>query len=177
MSKKFVYLKRFNEEYSGEECDFQTFKELMFDISDYYECEFEDHSNAVPEFPGGSANKYYTCEIKLPNFGSIDTDDLYFNCNYLRDLIGFPDEPGGVNFNNVKSTINSQNNRLIDLKSKIDSIVDMNKKVNEIFEILENQIVPRFEEFSNFESFSIGYDDTMGWGEIIKIYFDFPESE
>lgn len=170
MSKKFVYLKRFNEEYSGEECDFQTFKELMFDISDYYECEFEDHSNT-------EGDKHYSCEIKLPNFGRIDTDDLYYNCNYLRDIIGYPDEPGGVDFNEVRSTINGQNNRLIDLKSKIDSIVDMNKKVSEIFEILESQIVPRFEEFSNFESFSIGYDKYSDWDEIIKIYFDFPESE
>ena len=42
--KKLVYLKKFNEA-SEEECDFETFKEIMMDLSDYFQCEFHDYTN------------------------------------------------------------------------------------------------------------------------------------
>jgi hypothetical protein len=39
--KKLIYLKKFNESTSGE-CDFETFKEIMMELSDYFHCEFHD---------------------------------------------------------------------------------------------------------------------------------------
>jgi len=45
-----------------------------------------------------------------------------------------------------------------------------NNKIKKIFRILEEEIVPRFQNFSNFESCSIGFDV-----EIIRICFDMPE--
>ena len=49
-------------------------------------------------------------------------------------------------------------------------IIKDNNKIKKIFDILQNEIVPRFQTFSNFEQCSVGFD-----GDVIRICFDMPE--
>ena len=80
--KKLVYLKKFNEA-SEEECDFETFKEIMMDLSDYFQCEFHDYTKEDDYF--------YDCELTIPQ---IDMDqDISFNGEYLSNILPPYDDP------------------------------------------------------------------------------------
>ncbi len=128
-----------------EECDFETFKELMLDISDYYKCEFKDISDGDDnnyEFAFGAC---YLCEISLP-----DHEPIFGHSNH--DAVDIND------FN------------LSELKNKIKIINDNNNKIFSIIEIMKEYVVPRFASFSNFTSCYVFYD--TDYSNEIKITFD-----
>ena len=161
--KKLVYLKKFNEA-SEEECDFETFKEIMMDLSDYFNCEFHDYTKEDDYF--------YDCELTIPQ---IDMDqDISFNGEYLSNILPPYDDPQEIGefYNSVRYEVDNQEENLLKLKNSLDTIIANNNKIKKIFRILEEEIVPRFQNFSNFESCSIGFDV-----EIIRICFDMPEND
>ena len=152
--KKLVYLKKFNEA-SEEECDFETFKEIMMDLSDYFECEFHD------------------CELTLPQIDEeIDEQGTYLTSGYLSDVLPPTDDPQNVEglFTSLQNSVDNQLENLQKLKNNLDAIMDNNNKIKKIFRILEEEIIPRFQYFSNFESCTVGFDV-----DIIRICFDLPE--
>lgn len=141
---------RVNENEGGEECDFETFKEIMIEVSDIFTCEFSDESD---EF-------YYKCSIELPQYGMMhDAEMPKFNFDYLTDLIGWDEDPTdfmGVD-DNVRDSIRENREMIDKIKSHADDVVRSHTKLLKLFDILEEDILPRFKSFSNFVYMSIGY--------------------
>ena len=163
--KKLVYLKKFNES-SEEECDFETFKEIMMDLSDYFQCEFHDYTKEDDYF--------YDCELTIPQVDHDVDQDICLNAEYLSNILPPYDDPqeiGGF-YESVRYEVDNQEENLLKLKNNLDTIMANNNKIKKIFRILEEEIVPRFQNFSNFESCSIGFDV-----EVIRICFDMPEND
>jgi hypothetical protein len=172
--KKLVYLKKFNEA-SEEECDFETFKEIMMDLSDYFQCEFHDYTKNLDN--GFLENDYfYDCELTIPQITNDDVDEegTYLTARYLNDILPPTDDPQDVTefYTELQDSVDNQIENLQKLKNNLDVIISNNNKIKKIFKILEEEIVPRFEHFSNFKLCSIGFDV-----DIIRISFDMPEPE
>ena len=158
------YLKKFNESTSGE-MDFDTFKEIMYDLSDFFECEFKDHSG-VDDDP--DYNGFYDCWIKIPFLEeySINDDAPFFNFDYLdysNDIIPPFDDLDNINtiFENDKvyEAIQSQEDKLYKLKNDLDKIIENNAKIKNVFKIIQEHILPRFDTFSNFLQSDVGFDN------------------
>jgi hypothetical protein len=163
--KKLVYLKKFNES-SEEECDFETFKEIMMDLSDYFECDFEDYSYN---------DYFYDCKLTIPQMNDVvDEESIYLTTEYLNDVLPPTDDPLNIDelYTELKDSVDNQIENLHKLKNNLDDIIDNNSKIKKIFKILEEEIVPRFQHFSNFESCSLGFG-----GDVIRICFDMPGKE
>lgn len=164
--KKMLYLKKFNESSSGE-CDFETFKEIMMDLSDYFECNFHDYTDN---------DYFYDCELTIPQINDevIDEEGTYLTAKYLTDVLPPTDDPDRVEnfYRSIENSVDYQLENLEKLKNNLDVIMANNNKIKKIFRILEEEIVPRFQEFSNFEMCSVGFD-----GDVIRICFDMPEEE
>lgn len=162
------HLRRFNESV-GNECDFETFKELMYDLSDYYEHSFNDHSN--------DEDPFYEIHINLNERGNyiIQDDVPYLNFEFID--IGDWEDPIPIldEVDSIYSEINSQNDKLLELKNRVDGVIRNNNQITDIFKKLES-ISPRFESFSNFEDVYIGLDK---YAPAIRISFEIkkPESE
>jgi len=146
------YLRKFNEDINNE-CDFETFKEIMYELGDDYQHSFKDYSN--------EEDPYYEILINLSESGNyaIQDDVPYLNFEFvdLSDL----DDPTTIlrdfDINDVYSEINSQNDQLLELKNRIDSVIRNNNQITDIFKRLE-LITPRFETFSNFKDVLVGFD-------------------
>jgi hypothetical protein len=169
--KKLVYLKKFNEA-SEEECDFETFKEIMMDLSDYFQCKFHDYTKNLHN--GFLENEYfYDCELTIPQItDEIDEEETYLTAKYLNDILPPTDDPQDITelYTELKESIDNKIENLQKLKNNLDDIITNNNKIKKIFKILEDEIVPRFEHFSNFQSCTVGFD-----GDIIRICFDMLE--
>lgn len=156
--------KKFNEA-EGIELDFDTFKDILSEISDEYEHIFSDlsSSNDMP---------YYDLKIILPELSQIDDNDIYFNWNYLHDFIPPSEEPvdsedllGGENL--VNQSIEYQISQYYKLKNELESMIRISEKMKLIFDTLEKEVIPRFKQFNNFQHCTLGFD-----GESLNITFD-----
>lgn len=165
------YLRKFNEDINNE-CDFETFKEIMYDLSDDYQHSFKDYSN--------EEDPYYEIHIDLNENGNyaIQDDAPYLNFEFIN--LSELDDPTTIlrdfDFNDdIYSEINSQNDKLLELKNRIDVIIRNNNQITDIFKRLE-LITPRFETFSNFKDVLVGFDK---YNPAIRISFEIkkPESE
>lgn len=162
------YLKTFkkiNESGTGE-CDFDTFKEIMYEITDDFSVvEFNDYSN----------EGFYDCWIDLRSkFRTYDGFEMNFG--YLAYII----EPYDLAYNishvledgKVYTVINSYLDKLHEVKSNIDDFIKSNEEVLKLFKNIEEFILPRFEKFDNFIQANVGirYDE-------IRITFEMVEEE
>jgi hypothetical protein len=165
--KKLLYIKKFNEA-SGEECDFETFKEIMMDLSDYFECSFHDYTK--------EGDYFYDCELTIPQISDeeVDEEGTYLTAKYLTEAIPPTDDPGNIEsiYNPLNHAVDYQLENLERLKNNIDSIIINNNKIKKIFRILQEEIVHRFQSFSNFDACTVGFD-----GDVIRICFDLPKFE
>lgn len=164
--KKMIYLKKFNEA-SEEECDFETFKEIMMELSDYFQCQFHDYTDD---------DYFYDCELTIPqiNDEEVDEEGTYLTARYLTDTLPPTDDPSNIFglYGIIHDAVDNQISNLQKLKNNLDIIMSNNNKIKKIFKLLEEEIVPRFQAFSNFEQCSIGFD-----GDVLRICFDMPETE
>ena len=164
--KNLLYLKKFNEA-SEEECDFETFKEIMMDLSDYFECVFNDYTEE---------DYFYDCELTIPQISDdeVDEEGTYLTARYLNDVLPPTDDPQNIDelYIELQDSVDNQIENLQKLKNNLDVIMTNNNKIKKIFKILEEEIVPRFQHFSNFEGCSVGFD-----GDVIRICFDMPEED
>lgn len=172
--KKLVYLKKFNES-SEEECDFETFKEIMMDLSDYFQCEFHDYTKNLDN--GFLENDYfYDCKLTIPQISDdeVDEEGTYLTARYLNDVLPPTDDPENIEsyYTSLNYSVDNQIENLEKLKNNLDIIMSNNNKIKKIFKLLQEEIVPRFQSFSNFEQCSIGFD-----GDVLRICFDMPEPE
>lgn len=166
--KKMLYLKKFNEHTSGE-CDFETFKEIMMDLSDYFECSFYDYTK--------EGDFFYDCRLTIPQISdeAIDEEGTYLTARYLNDVLPPTDDPDRVEnfYRRIENSVDYQLENLEKLKNNLDVIMANNNKIKKIFRILEEEIVPRFHTFSNFEMCSVGFD---GY-DVIRICFNMSEGD
>lgn len=151
--------KMFNES-SEIDCDFETFKDIMSEISDSYEHKFTDY---------GDVEDFYDLTIQLPELSSIDHNDIYFNWSYLNDIIRPYDDPGEIT-GDIYKYFNQQLEQYNRLMNEIENMKSKTEKVKSIFTILENEIIPRLSHFRNFYQCSIGFDN-----EGLRICFDMPQ--
>jgi hypothetical protein len=162
------YLKRWNIifEKNGPKCDLETFREIMFDLTDSY------HDVTIKQLEDG----YYECQFTLfTNIHDIIYDLPRIN---LDGVVGYIDTPDliDISIENrlIYNTINEYINNLNDFKKNIDMIINNYSKITKVFKIMENYILPRFKHFSNFQNCSIGLDEFSG---VMIITFDTDEYE
>lgn len=148
------YLKRYNfiSENKGTECDFDTFKEIMYELTDNYN---DTKFNNYEDIEG-----YYECKFNLFKHSGNDIDyDLP-----RIDIIGDVDNPENLTKEEIDtlcSTIQIYRNSLLDFKSNIDKIIENSSEIEKVLKSLKN-ILPRFEYFSNFKTCSVGIDENFG---------------
>ena len=167
--RKFKYLRKFNEKVSSGDLDFQTFKELMYDISDTYDCEFEDFSD-------DSDDPFYGCVIKL--FKNYETPVI--SLEYLSDQIPTTEDPQDIKYylfgvdsrQTIYELINNKISELEYLQQSIPVIISNNEKIASIFKLIELDILPRFETFDNFGECTIGFDNLDPY-PVIRLCFNF----
>lgn len=156
--------KKFNEADSIE-LDFDTFKDILSEISDQYEHVFTDFSSSDDE-------PFYDLKIILPELSQIDDNDIYFNWNYLNEIISPIDNPDDAenllsDENLINQSIEYQINHYYKLKNELESMIRISEKIKLIFETLEKEVIPRFKQFNNFQYCTLGFD-----GDELRITFD-----
>ena len=172
--KTFKHLRKFNEQISYGNLDFLTFKELMYDISDIYDCRFED-------FGDDEDDPFYGCVIKL--FKNYD-DVPILSLEYLSDQIPTNDDPQDIKSylygigveQTIYKLIDDKISELKYLQEKIPQIISNNNKISDIFKLIELDILPRFETFDNFGECTIGFDNVDPYPEI-RLCFQFKRSD
>ena len=168
---KLTYLKKFNEAYL-DELSFETFKEIMYELSDNYECRFHDYSKYEND-------PFFDCELLLPKPINVDFPQQDNLTEYLPPYDG-PEEIDGDTLRELNVQIDEENRQLKDLEGKINLLIERNNKVKEIISTLETDIIPRLQSFSNCQSVTLGYDSAYfiasqdKFESIIRICFDMP---
>lgn len=143
---------KFNEDIENDEvCDFETFKELMLDVSDYYKCVFANYEE----------HTYTPCYVCAILFKTLDFERTR---NIIVDS-GIYDETA-VDINEIAS-------RIKDIEKRNAILIEYNKKILSMLEIVKNDITPRFKSFSNYDSCNIGYNNSYDTDDedSIEIYF------
>lgn len=146
--KKFIYLRKFNES-SNQDLDFETFKEIMFEITDNFDAEVIDWSDNVED------EKFYECVVNTPFLKEYELPNI--------NDISLPshDWPEKIDLKGIYKEIEDREEVLERLKSIVDTILNNNSKVRDFFKIIEEYIIPRFETFENYSSCSIGYEESI----------------
>ncbi len=142
---------KFNEDIENDEvCDFETFKELMLDVSDYYKCIFTNYEEYY--YP------HYICVILFKRLDFERTRNIIIDTGVYNE--------GDVDINEIAY-------RIKDIEKINADLIEHNKKILSILEIVKNDITPRFKSFSNFDYCDIGYNDTYDTAteDSIEIYF------
>jgi hypothetical protein len=148
------YLKRFiiNEK-SGDNCDFETFKDIMLELTDNYH-------NVVFSIP---EEWYYQCQFKLYDTGNLDFDLPRID---LHSIVGYIDSPDDIEYSLdndvIYKRVDNYINNLEDFKNNIDNIIESFSKIKEVFKNIEDYILPRFKHFDNFQACSVGFDELEG---------------
>lgn len=170
---KLIYLKKFNEAYE-DELSFETFKEILFDLSDSYECQMYDYSE-------DESDPYYDCHLTLPKSINVQFRQEDNLTEYLPPFDG-PEEVDSDTLRELRKHIDEENGQLKDLEGKINLLIERNRKIKEIISTLETEIIPRLQSFSNCQSVTLGYDcqnrrRTYFSNTIIRICFDMPSED
>lgn len=156
-----------NESTSGN-CDFETFKEIMYEVTDdFTNIEFNDYTDE---------DSFYDCWINLSS-DFMNYDDLNLSFEYLDDIIEPYDAPDNIDYildeNLVYEKIDSYLDELFKAKSDIDKLIEDNKKISKLFKDIEEYILPRFKSFDNYVQTDIGQDTTGR----IRLTFEMKERE
>lgn len=158
------YIKTF--ESSGDEMDFDTFKEVMLDVSDMvYDSVFIDYSNQDHKL----ADRFYSCELKfLFENLFIDVDE-----HIDGSFIPHAEEPEDIKTAKdiIKDRISEIEDHLYSVKNKVDTSIKTNKDVLGVIEHIDKYIAPRFESFSNYKACLIGID-YVGKDIVVTVTFE-----
>ena len=165
------HLKRFHEAY-GMECSFEDFKDIMLDILDDFNFEFEFHDYTDTSF--------YDCKIYVQGKEEYEIhDDIPpMNINFLDfredGLLPPYDGPEEITTQGIQECIDSINQNVEELnklKNNLDYIIKYQNDCSKLFESIK-VINNRFSNFSNCENCSIGFNQ----GEL-RITFEFTDEE
>lgn len=160
--------KKFNESNSGEELDFETFKDIMTEISDIVDCTFHNYET--------KGERFYDAKIEIPELSDIGVSDNLFSWEFLSEFIPPGEDPSSYNeiFNNgmIYNRLDRRREIFNELNNKIQDIFRRQDLVKKIFMILERDIIPRFRYFSNFQECSIGFDYNEYNKPELRVTFD-----
>lgn len=152
--------KSLNESTSGE-CDFETFKEIMYDITDEFSSfEFSDYSSEEA-FIFAQDGSFYDCQIDII-YSELYEDITLLDINELLCLeVVMPiDEPDDIELiykeGKVYNEINWNIDKLLNFKKTIDAVILSNQKMIKLFKSIEEFVLPRFQTFSNFYRCDVG---------------------
>ena len=149
------YLKRFNES-SGEDLTFEEFKDIMNILLDNINSVplFSDKSKSVPSF--------YDSKVVIPSVDA-NNENLLLSFDYLCNFIAEEDgiEVGETtDINPIKDGIDNQ---ISTLKGNMNIILDAikyNEDLKSYMELVEKDIIPRFERYDNFTGCGIGFNSS-----------------
>ena len=167
------YLRKWNEALE-QKMDFEEFKDIMTELSDYFDCQFFDYSGEDDAFHTG----FYDCQVNIPFMDdySIDDDAPRFNFDYLsyqNDMIPPFDDLGNIDEvlgdDRVFQAIDEQEDKLLKLKNDLDQIIENNRKIKGVFKKIQDDILPRFENYSNFLACDVGFDNI---NNILRVTFE-----
>lgn len=160
--RKLVYLRKWNESVSEDDCDFETFKEIMYELSDIYHCEF---------FKYIEDDTFYDCHLILPEIPDVFGVKSCFGGNL--EEIAYHDDP--EDFDSVKDKYKDKTRRNIEtlknLEEQINKGIRYNETIMNIIKIIEEDIIERLKTFKNFYALSIGIG-YMDDRNVLRICFD-----
>lgn len=167
------HLRKYNESL-GQECSFEDFKDIMLDILDdlNFNYDFNDYSE--------EENPFYDCYIYVEGKEEyqIHDDIPSMNINFLgfREDQTLPptDDPEEITNDGINDCITSINDNIEDLetlKNNLDDIIKYQKECSKLFESIKI-INKRLLGFSNCEHCAIGFND----GEL-RITFEIKDEE
>lgn len=165
------HLRKYNEAF-GQECSFEDFKDIMLDILDdlNFNYEFKDYTDT----------SFYDCTIYVEGKEEYQLhDDIPpMNINFLDfrqdGLLPPYDGPEEITNNGIDDCIESINQNLSELetlKNNLDSIIKYQKDCSKLFESIKT-INKRLLGFSNCEHCAIGFNE----GEL-RITFEIKDEE
>ena len=148
------------------------FIDIMRDITDSYDHRIEYIDNNKEEF--------YDCWIYLNGLEDPDVFNPH-QFQFLQDIAHCEcptDINNMVDFYdlNIKDKFNDERDILLDNIEYLKNRLDLNNKVLEVVDILEQYIIPRFMEFSNFHKSTLGFESVIHFAQTerlsIRISFD-----
>jgi hypothetical protein len=149
------HLRKFNEA-STSECSFEDFKDIMIDMLDDFNFEYEFHDYS---------EEGYDCQIYLSGKEEYEVhDDIPpMNINFLAEDYSLPttDNPEEITNDVIDKCVTSINDNISDLetlKNNLDSIIKYQKECSKLFEYVK-VINDRLKPFSNCENCGIGFSD------------------
>jgi hypothetical protein len=172
------HLRKYNESF-GQECSFEDFKDIMLDILDDFNFEYEFHDYSKDENPF-NLMKGYDCLIDLSGKEeyALHDDIPSMNINFLgwREDQTLPptDDPEEITndgINDCVTSINDNIERLEELKKNLASIIKYQKDCSKVFELIK-VVNNRLKNFSNCYHCAIGFND----GEL-RITFEIKDEE
>ena len=168
------HLRKYNESL-GQECSFEDFKDIMLDILDdlNFNYDFNDYSE--------EENPFYDCYIYVEGKEEyqIHDDIPSMNINFLgfredQTLLPELDDPEEITNDGINDCITSINDNIEDLetlKNNLDDIIKYQKECSKLFESIKI-INKRLLGFSNCEHCAIGFNE----GEL-RITFEIKDEE
>jgi hypothetical protein len=162
------HLRKFNEAYTSE-CLFEDFKDIMIDMLDdfNFEYEFKDHSEEY---------FFYDCQIYLHGKEEYELhDDIpSMNINFLEFREDYHQLMVQITNDIINTCVTSINHNISDLetlKNNLDSIIRYQKECSKLFEYLK-VINDRLKRFSNCEHCEIGFS-----GGELRITFEIKQED
>jgi len=158
------HLRKFYES-NGEDCTFKDFKNIMFEILDDFDFEYQFNDYSSDEWETS-----FNCQIYiLRNFEYEDT--LYSNINNIDYIdLWHSDEPENLeelDFEETSRAIDKNISEIEKIKREVKEIIQYHKNIKSLLERLHKDLIPRFENYYNFDSCVIEKDD-----ENLTIYFN-----
>jgi hypothetical protein len=163
------HLRKFYES-NGDECSFKDFKNIMFEILDdfNFEYEFNDYSSDEDAFFDCQIyilrNFDYYDKLEMPNLNNIDYIDIY----HFEE----PDNIDDIDFEETSRAIDENISEIEKIVRESNEIIQYHKNIKSLLERLNKDLIPRFENYYNFESCVIGKDD-----ENLRICFNIKNNE
>jgi len=146
------YLKTYksvNEDTSLGELSFEDFSDLFIDITDMYKHEILDYHD--------EDTAYF--EVKIFIEMDLDGADIDYGFNYLNGF-GTVDEPDKISdFSEIRKYIMGEIPDLEDKINEIKTTIEASKKLHELLEDIESNILPRLKLFSNYSHIEVGFQD------------------
>ena len=159
---KLKYIKEFNESNDGPELSFDDFKNIMLDLADQFEFEYDFH-----DYSNDPDNPFYDFWIYMTvkegyelhdDIPDMNFDYLNWDTNQLISPESEPEELNNQQFTEIIGYIDGNRDDLESLKNDLDNIIERNKKAKLVFEIVRDKIIPRFKKFSNLYQCGIGFN-------------------
>lgn len=160
------HIRKFNENFGGQELDFETFKMIISsDIEDEFEFEniyYYDVEDLDDQFYDFQMN------IRIPIISQIDEFDFGFS--YLVDVADF-DSPQEFDINQIIDSTNHKISEVEKLKRSIDKSVNAKKDFMNMMLVFD-KIVQRLKTFSNCKSVSVGFIEAISNLITIRLCFN-----